>query len=218
MLDNLYEKESTFKLKVFGEGSWWIVSLTDPVGGARRPDCVINHPRERIGFRTKKALEVEKYNNLNELVNDIREEGKKYDVNFTKYKIVRNTVEEGRKVVKGDKIARRIEMQEKNIDKVMRIICDSNSLNYPYTVTGFIYGNKFKLDGVLRKPVPLVSVLNEDGNFRKLSNIIISHYAELKEFDYKNRGYRYFVSSSSEPETDGFLVPLRWFDSIEYSA
>ena len=142
MINDLYERDSTFKLKVFGEGTWWIVSLTVPTAN-EKPDCVVNHPRKRVGFRTEKGLEVEKYDSLNELVWDIKEEGKKYNVKFTKYKVVQNTVEEGGSVVEKSKISRRIEVQEKNIDKIMRIICDSND---SYPVTGFIYGNTFTLN------------------------------------------------------------------------
>jgi len=218
VINDLYEKDSTFRLKVFGEGSWWIVSLKDPAANEMKPDCVVNHPRKRIGFRTKKGLEVKKYSNLDELVWDIREEGKNYDINFSKYKVVKTTADEGRRVVKGGDIAKRIKVKEENVDKIMRIICDSNNLDYPYQVIGFIYKNKFNLDSVLRDPIPLVSVLNEDGNFRTLKNIITAHYTGLKEFDYRNRGYQYFTGSSSKPEADGFLVPLRWFDFIQYCA
>ena len=218
MLDNLYEKNSTFKLKVFGEGSWWIVSLTDPVGGDKRPDCVVNHPRKRIGFRTMKGLKVEKYGSLDELVWDIKEEGKKYGIRFRKYKVIKYTVAKGRKVVKGGKIIRKIEVQKDNLDKIMRVICNGNNLDYSYKVRGFIYGNEFVLDSVMQNPIPLASVSNEGRNFSNLKRIVTSHYAELKEFDYKNRGYKYFTGSSSEPEADGFLVPLKWFDYIQYCA
>ena len=68
----------------------------------------------------------------------------------------------------------------------------------------------------MSNPIPLVSVLNKDDNFQTLKNIINAHYAVLKDFDYKNRGYQYFTGR--EPETDGFLVPLKWFNYIEYSA
>jgi len=219
MLKVLYEKPYSYNLKVYGEDVWWLVSLTDPVADDKRPDCVVNHPRERIGFRTKKGLEVEKYSSLDELVWDIREEVKKYyNIRFSKYKVVKNTVEEGRKVVKGGKIVKKIEVNAENVDKIMRIICDSNNLDYAYEVTGILYGNKFKLDSVLRNPVPLVGVLNEDCNFKVLKDIVTGHYSELQEYDYKNRGYHYFTGKPPKSKVGSFLVPLKWFDSIEYAS
>lgn len=216
MLKKLYEKPSRYNLKIYGEDVWWFVSLTDPVAGDKRPDCVVNHSKRRKGFRTRKGLEVEKYSSLDELVWDIRMEGKKYSFEFSKYKVVKNNIEEGKRIVKAGKIAKRIEVQEDSIEKIMRIICDSNNLNYAYEVRGFIYGRIFKLNGVLRKPVPLASVLNEGSNFKTLRNIVTDNYSKLQRYDYKNRGYQYFTGKPPRSEVGGFLIPLKWFDSIEY--
>ena len=218
MHKNLYEKPDSFKLRLFSNDStWWIVTLIDPVAGNARPDCVVNHPTRKIGFRTKKGLEVERYSSLAKLVWDIKEEGKKYDVKFTKYKVVKNTVEQGRSVVKGGKIGRKIEVQEENLDRIMRVICDSNNLDYAYEVKGVIYGNEFELDSVLKSPIPLVSIVNKENNFNVLKDIVNEHYSELQEYDYKNRGYQYFNNKSPNPVVGGFLVPIYWFDHIEYS-
>jgi len=219
MLKKLYKEPYSFKLRVFSSnGNWWLVTLIDPVAGDRRPDCIVNHPTRKIGFRTAKGLEVEKYDSLADLVWDIKEEGKKYGFKFRKYKVVKNTAEEGRRIVKAGKIVKKVEVQEDNLDKIMRVICDSNTLDYPYEVRGFICGRIFKLESVLRKPVPLVSVLNRGRNFYVLKDIVSDNYSKLKEYDYKCRSYNYFNNSPPDSCVGGFLIPLRWFDYIEYSA
>ena len=218
MLNKLYKKSHTYSLKVYGNKVWWIVSLTPPTAGENRPDCVITHPAKRNCIRTKKGLELKKYDSLNELVFNIREEGKKYDVNFSKYKIIENTVEEGRKVVKGGKIVRKLKVKEKNADKIMRIIGDSNNLEHPYKVAGYIYKNKFKLVDVSQDPIPLINILNKKDNFETIRKIVINNYQELKKYDYKNRGYKYFTGSPPDSYIGGFLVPLKWFDYIQYIA
>jgi len=216
MLKKLYEKPYSYNLKVFSnDGNWWLVTLIDPVAaGTRRPDCIINHPISKIGFRTMKGLEVEKYSSLAELVWDIKEEGKKYGFKFKKYKVVKNTAEDGRRIVKAGKIVKKVEVQEDNLDKIMRVICDSNNLDYSYEVRGFIYGRIFKLESALKSPIPLVSISNRGRNFYVLKDIVSDNYSKLKEYDYKCRGYNYFTNSPPDSCVGGFLIPLRWFDYI----
>ena len=118
-------------------------------------------------------------------------------------------------VIKSNPIFKKIKINDKNITHIMRIVCDSNNLNNPYSVTGFICDKKFKLKSVLKGPIPLVSVLNQNNNFCKLKGIVANNYHNLKRFDYKNRGYKYF--SKPKPSTAGFLVPLKWFNYIKYT-
>ncbi|MFW6025755.1 MAG: hypothetical protein ACOCRX_05370 [Candidatus Woesearchaeota archaeon] len=216
MINNLYSKPSTYILKVFDENVWWNVNLTHPILKEKYPDCQIIHPRRRFSFRTQKGLKARKYNNLNELVYDIWEEGIKFDIKFTKFKILKNTTGDKRKIIKFKKITRKIEVTEMNIKEIIRIICDSNNIYMSYDVFGEFYNKSFLIAGVLRKPVPLVTILNKKNNFNSIKNIVLNNYGLLHKYDYKNRGYDFFTNDSPNIKTGGFLVPLLWFERIEY--
>ena len=214
MINKLYEKPLTFRLKVGDGVFWWIVNLVDQVD--KKPDCIINHPRKRIVFRTEKGMEVKKYTSLDELIWDIKEEGRKYGLKFEKYKVLKNTAEDKRTVIQEGNIIKKIDVKEKNEETITRIL-QNNHRKEPYEVTGLIYGNKLSLNGLLQSPVPLVRVNNHSDNIKIFKEIIRDHYQDLFEYDYKNRGYKYFNNKSPNNVVGGFLVPLYWFDHIEYS-
>jgi len=215
MLKKLYGKPSSYKLKVFNEGQWWSVSLSFPTR-PKKVDCLVSHPQKKLTFRTDKGLEVKRYSMFNNLISGIREEGKKYNLNFTRYKIIKHSLNEGKQIIKTDFIFKKIRVNNENIDTIMRIVCDSNNLVHPYLVIGVMYKKEFKLNDVLKGPIPLVSIVNKNDNFFKIKEIVLNNYPNLKRFDYKHRGYNYFTGF--KPKTDGFLIPIKWFDYIKYSA
>ena len=110
----------------------------------------------------------------------------------------------------------KIKVTADSLEIIIRVICDSNNLDFPYTVKGFINNTQFILDSTLRRPIPLVSIANTNNNFEQLQSIVNENYDELSEYDYKNRGYDFFNSKPPPAAITAFLVPIMWFDYIEY--